>query len=211
MNDFIHIPANRYALSRRSPVFGFGINDAHYMTTPKIDGKIVHCPLYRKWVGMLHRTCSDELKEKYPTYKECYVVDEWLKFSTFRQWMCQEDWENKELDKDIIIPGNKEYGPSTCVFVSHEVNTLLNDHASDRGDLPRGVKTNGKRFQARLSLSGRREALGTFDTPEEASKIYILAKSREIIRVANLQENIRVKNGLLRHEKLLREGLKNAD
>lgn len=211
MSEFIKIPANRYALSRRSPIFGFGINDADYMTTPKIGGKIVYCPFYRKWLGMLHRTCSDELKEKYPTYKGCYVVDEWLTFSTFREWMRQQDWENKELDKDIIIPGNKEYGPSTCVFVSHEVNSLLNDHGSARGDFPQGVKPNGNGFQARLSLSGRRKALGTFDTPEEASNIYILAKSTEIIRVANLQEDIRVRNGLFRHEKLLREGLQHAD
>lgn len=43
----------------------------------------------------------------------------------------------------------------------------------------KGVKKNGKRFQARISIKNKKVSLGTFDTAEEAHEIY-KKKAKEI-------------------------------
>ena len=44
-----------------------------------------------------------------------------------------------ELDKDILVKGNKIYSPDTCCFVPKEVNTVFTKRQSKRGDYPIGV------------------------------------------------------------------------
>lgn len=79
---------------------------------------------YTTWSDMLRR-CYDEnrLSEK-QTYKGCKVCDEWHNFQNFAEWMSKQDYEGKDLDKDIKIKGNKVYGPETCTFVTHAENVI---------------------------------------------------------------------------------------
>ena len=93
------------------------INDADY----QIRKNRVICPYYKAWAKMLHRCYSGEKKR----YNNCFVVDEWHSFMTFRAWMMDQDWQHKQLDKDIIIPSNKKYGPDTCCFVTHDINMIF--------------------------------------------------------------------------------------
>lgn len=205
MNEFQHIPATASSLASRKPVFGVGINDANYLTQPRIDGKQVRCPFYQAWKGMLSRAYSTAFHIRRPTYSDCTVTAEWLAFSNFRSWMVEQDWQGRELDKDLLLPGNKVYGPDTCVFVSSQINTLLNDHAADRGLYPQGVcfhKASGK-FRAKISIHGKTKYLGYFTTPTAASTAYNEAKSAHIIEVAQTQPD-NIKAGLIRHTKLLR-------
>ena len=92
---FTEIPANNLSLSMRKPIYGVGINDANYTVQPTINGKIVICPFYTKWTGMLKRCYSPQYQEKHPTYVECTVTSEWLFFSVFKSWMANQDWKNK--------------------------------------------------------------------------------------------------------------------
>lgn len=205
MNTFPHIPASKQSLANRSPVFSIGINDADYIVKPVIDGKQVICPLYSKWRDMLQRCYSPALHRKRPTYIGCTVAKEWLTFSVFRSWMVGQDWQGNDLDKDLLSPGNKIYGPDTCVFVSSQVNTLLSDCGAARGPHPQGVywnKRDGK-FQAQIRMYSKRKHLGCHPTPEEASAAYIKAKAAHIIEVAQTQpDNIKV--ALLRHAEAMR-------
>ena len=67
------------------------------------------------------------------------VVKEWLSLSNFKVWMEGQIWEGNQLDKDLLIDGNKEYGPDSCVFIPRYVNVIFTDARFARGELPLGV------------------------------------------------------------------------
>jgi hypothetical protein len=195
---FIEIIASKGSLARRSLIHGVAINDADYITQPKINGKIVRCPFYRKWTHMLDRCYSEKYHDRRPTYKGCTVSEEWLVFSNFRDWMIKQDWEGRELDKDILVQGNKEYSPKACIFVSSAINGLLSDHRASRGPYPIGMswsKSNNK-FKATCSITGKQVHLGHFDTIEEAHKAYKEFKYN-LIRDIALQQKEPLKTALL--------------
>lgn len=102
---------------------------------------------------MLERAYSLKWHARRPTYVGCSVVPEWHRFMAFRAWVLeQSDWRGLQIDKDLLVPGNMEYGPTTCCFVSGRVNSLLNDSGSKRGCHPIGVHWNksAKRFVAQV-------------------------------------------------------------
>jgi len=185
-----------------------GINDADYVTQPTIKGKRVCCPFYRAWKGMITRSYDSKVHIKRPTYIGTTVCLEWHTFSNFKLWMEYQDWENKDLDKDIINPRNKIYSPDTCCFVTPALNGLLLDNISKRGDLPIGVtrhKGTGK-FQAScIGMSHKSKYLGLFITPEEATAAYIKYKTKIICYVAKKQTDSRISNGLILHAEILKQ------
>ena len=183
-------------MGKKRFVYGVGINDADYA----INGKDGPCVFHRAWSSMLYRCYSEYYQKKYPTYKGCSVCKEWLTFSNFKKWMEYQDFEGKQLDKDILISGNKVYSPDACVFISSAVNSLLNDHGSARGKYKQGVtwcKRNNK-FISQISLHGVNKNLGRYDTEQESHAAYVKAKSSYIREVADTQES-KVRSALYRH------------
>ena len=190
-------------------VYGVGINDADYaVQVMGKDGKIERCPFYKTWMSMLMRVYSPKYHALKPTYIGTTVCKEWLTFSTFKTWMKDLDWEGNQIDKDIMIPGNLHYSPATCIFVSPQLNKLLNNHAADRGEHPVGVSFNRKinKHQAQIRYKGKTKYLGRFNTPQEAAAVYAKAKSRHIRGIAFKQTNPRICNGLLKHAALIGAG-----
>ena len=192
--------------------YGVGIydlrNDPSYIVNKKNKGKDVwRCPFYRRWSSMLRRCYSEEHLQKKPTYRGCSVCEDWKTFSNFMAWMKTQSWEGKHLDKDILIPGNKVYSPETCVFVSKEVNNLLNTSPASRGKYPLGVKSHihHKKLSAQISKFGKEYHLGYFYTAEEAHEVYKKERIKYILEFAeNLTENDtsdieRTRQGLIRH------------
>lgn len=153
-------------------VYGVGINDADYFVQPRVNGKVLWCPYYRRWLNMLKRCYSAKEHEKRPTYIGCTVCAEWIYFSKFKAWMITQDWEDNQLDKDILIAGNKVYSPEACVFVDSTINNFTTDCRGARGEYPIGVyfeKSAGKlRAQCRNPFTNKREWLGYFTNPEQA-------------------------------------------
>lgn len=174
-------------------VYGFGINDADYLIHYVEDGQQFHCPFYSRWHAMLRRCYSEKYHVKKPTYKNCTICNEWLIFSQFKQWMIQQDWEGKHLDKDLLVPGNNVYAPDRCLFVPQEINALLTDSAAKRGQWPIGVNyhTRTRKFAANISLNiGKQKHLGLFKTPEAAHQAYLKAKSDYIkLLIEKYREN----------------------
>ena len=209
MTEFIEIPATQQSLSRRKPLYGAGINDADYLVKPSINNKIMFCPYYTKWSAMIELCYSEKRHITHPTYIECFVISEWLLFSNFKKWMETQDWQGKELDKDIIIPGNKIYSPETCCFVSKQINVLLTNASANRGKYPQGVFYNNARNNKYVSccrINGKQKTLGRYPTEQEASQVYKKFKSNLIISVANEQTDIRIRNGLIKHAEILLNG-----
>lgn len=189
MKKFIEKPLSKASVANRRLTYGVGINDSGYIVSPTINGERFHCPFYTKWQSMLQRCYSVKSQNRKPTYIGCSVCDEWLTFSAFKSWMEKQDWENKELDKDIVFSGNKIYSPTTCIFVSPEINKLLTDNAAVRGKHPKGVSFVSRlnKFVSKCRIGVEEKYLGLFDTSEEASSEYKKIKSNYIISIANQQ------------------------
>ena len=134
---------------------------------------------------MLERCYSEKYQEKYPTYKNCTLDEKWYNFQIFAKWFENNYILGHQLDKDILIKGNKIYSPETCCFVPQEINKLFTKSEKARGSLPIGVRKCNKRYKAIVKLNGKQRHLGTFDTPEEAFNAYKIAKELHIKEVAD--------------------------
>ena len=144
---------------------------------------------------MLKRAYCPKYHQKHPTYKDVTVCEEWYTFSNFRSWMIQQDWEGKELDKDLLIEGNKVYSPEACVFVDRMTNQFTVDGGATRGDYMLGVcwdYVNGKfRTQCRNPFTGKREHLGYFASEIEAHLAWKRRKHELSLQLAELQSDPR--------------------
>ncbi len=144
---------------KRKLVFGVGVNDADYAVTSMVNGVQIACPFYRAWHHMIRRAYSKELHKIRPTYADATVCAEWLSFMNFREWAESQDWRNKALDKDIISPGNREYRPDRCCFVSTAINGLLNNCRKSRGGYPCGVSKDRGKYQSHVRIYGKQKRL----------------------------------------------------
>ncbi len=153
---------------------------------------------YGVWKAMIGRCSSaaQETNKRYrDNYSDCFVCEEWLNFQNFAPWYeyyCEKinfslnDELRFEVDKDILVRGNKVYSPSTCCVVPHNINTCMNYKGQKRNasDLPRGVRFRNGRYNARFKSGGQGYNLGTVDTVEDAFALYKAAKENEIKSMA---------------------------
>jgi hypothetical protein len=185
-------------LKQRKPVYGVGIND--FETSTRIDGKPM--PEYNAWKDMLKRCYDLKFQASNPTYIGCSVSNEWHSFTVFYNWLHANSYKaGLQLDKDIIVPGNKIYSPETCCLVPPSINSLLLNNMAARGNHPQGVcwhKPN-KKFMADLRVNGRKKHLGCFTSVIDAERAYLTAKAA-YIRSQALSFNLPVKviNALFR-------------
>lgn len=191
-------------------VYGVGVNDANYVVVkmeeaPMVEGKrkrklLWTCPFYSTWMNMLKRCFSDKEKEKYPTYKDVTCCKDWLVFSNFKQWMETQDWQGKQLDKDIIFTNSKVYSPETCAFVSGVTNSFVTASDATRGNFPLGVSWHkvAKKFIAQCCnpFTKKNEYLGRFNCPKEAHEAWRKRKHELAHLIAELETDSRVKEAL---------------
>ena len=158
-------------------VFGIGLNDSDYVVhkVEKINGRqktVWMCPFYSRWYDMLKRCYSPIIQKRHPTYQGCTVDQNWLKFSNFKAWMETQDWEDRHLDKDLLINGNKIYSSDKCVFIHKTLNMFTTDRINDRGDCMLGVYWNAKegKFRSQISnpFTNKREMLGRYSDEIQA-------------------------------------------
>ena len=108
-----------------------------------------------------------------------------------------------EMDKDLLVKGNKVYSESTCVFIPVEINLLLNKCEASRGEHLIGVNwcKRDKAFKAMVNKNkGRSEYLGLFKTEIEAFNAYKQAKEAFVKEQAEKWEyeiDLRAYNALM--------------
>ena len=170
---------NGYVKGCYSPsVHGVGVSGTKYPI--RVNGILTK--EYELWRSMLKRCYSDSFKKKYPTYEGCQVSDNFKSYEYFYEWCNKQigfGVDGFELDKDLLVKGNKVYSESACVFIHKDINLLLTKSTASRGKHLIGVSWHdkGKAFEARVSKSkGKREWLGYFNTELEAFKAYKVAK-----------------------------------
>lgn len=189
---------------RTKKVVGVGINDADYITQkrevqPDGSKKIIWiCPFYQRWYGLLKRCYGEKELIKHPTYKDCSVCEEWLYFSKFRAWMVDQDWEGKDLDKDLLFEGNKIYSPETCIFLETQVNRFAILRGNDRGFYPLGVSKTKYGYASKCSAGTQQNKSVYFKTIAEAHSYWQRKKLERAKLLQSRQTCERTKLGLQR-------------
>lgn len=174
-------------------VYGAGITGVKY---PVSDCNKKNLKEYKMWGSLLSRCYVINKKNEFYTYKNVECCKEWIYYPNFYEWLhSQENFEilmnNKdiEVDKDILIKGNKLYSPDTCCLVPHSINTLFIKSDKIRGDNMIGVtyKTRDRIYEAQCNVNGRETYLGRFHNAEDAFYCYKEFKE-EIIKETATQE-----------------------
>ena len=159
-------------------VFGVGVIGTKYPS--RVNG--VKTKEYDLWTSMLQRCYSDRCQKKHPTYEGCEVSENFKYFEYFYEWCHKQIGFNNEgwqLDKDLLVKGNKVYNENVCVFIPAEINSLLVKSTLLRGEHLIGVSwsNTSKAFIAQVRKNkGKPEYLGCFKTELEAFNTYKTAK-----------------------------------
>ena len=169
------------------------IGEGKYVS--RVNGKATK--IYETWQRMLFRCYEPYRLNKYPTYIDVYVCDEWLNFQNFAKWYEENYYEcngeEMHLDKDILFKDNKIYSPNTCIFVPLRINILFVKKQNCRGEYPIGVYYDKKNKNLRvhsnilINNKAKRISLGSFpiDKPFQAFTAYKNFKENYIKQVAD--------------------------
>ena len=190
----------------RKLVYGVGVNDIMIPEFTKTR-------TWRTWCGIVRRTDKRDPKwlsqQGKEYYADCTLDPRWFKLSAFKEWIEKwDDFANKEVDKDLLVPGNKIYGPDTCLMVRPIVNAWYKPNTVS-GDLPRGVTWNtawkrGKSpnpYRAQITpIGGKRTGLGYYATMEEASAVFEKARKEQIQILIETETDSKVKNAMMEYE-----------
>lgn len=174
------------------PVCGIGTNSREYAATDE-NHKVVK--EYRVWMNMLLR-CTEKWWVKDRCYSGTSCSENFKSYTFFYEWCNKQvGFASKDvggvtwnLDKDILLKGNKVYSEDNCVFVPQRINKLLIKCDSSRGEFPVGVHLNKKLSKFSASCNSARDGriyLGLFNTHQEAFLAYKTFKEALIKEVAN--------------------------
>jgi hypothetical protein len=151
-----------------------------------------HTREYDRWKSMLSRCYNPKEKEFNKSYDNVLVCEEWLCFQNFAEWYNKNYYEiegqRMQLDKDILIKGNKIYSPENCLIVPERINILFVKNKSKRGDYPIGVHYDKRNncFVAGYNLFKESVRVGYYNDPIDAFyKGYKPAKEKLIKEVAD--------------------------
>lgn len=131
-----------------------------------------------------------EVQTKKPAYIGCEVHPDFIKYQDFAEW-CQNQIgfgvPGFQLDKDLLVDGNKVYGPDTCLFIPSELNSMIIRNERSRGDLPTGVtyEKDRKRYKVKISIDGKKTTVGSYMDVDLAKDAYIKRKSIEVLKAAD--------------------------
>lgn len=164
-------------------VHGIGITGTKYPS--HLLGKQVR--EYCLWTSMLKRR-SEKYWDKFPAYTNTSCSENFTSYSFFYEWcQAQIGFTNKDekgrhwqLDKDLLVKGNKVYSEHTCVFVPHNINSLLIKCDAAKGEHPTGVcwSSAASKFRAYCREgSGKRKHLGLFTNSDDAFQAYKITRN----------------------------------
>lgn len=132
---------------------------------------------YFMWKDVIKRCYSKSFKAKHPTYEDCTISSEWMYYSKFKSdvsSMVGRNINGCQIDKDILIKGNKHYSKETCCLLPPEINSFFVNRCNFRGDYPVGVDLHNKSglFRSRVRKDGKVKTIGYFKSVEDAFVSY---------------------------------------
>lgn len=134
---------------------------------------------YSVWHNMLKRCYSKAFQGRHPSYVGCTVCDEWLNFQVFAEWYYNHESYGfgYDLDKDLLVDGNRIYSPEFCCMLPEELNVFISKRGNSENGLPTGVQRQGvDTFRADFGRFGRSHYIGAFNNIDDALIAYKKAK-----------------------------------
>ena len=194
--------ANQYK-GKNHLVCGVGINDLPNEPTEWIEnGKRVRCPKYNLWNTILRR-CYRPKKQDIITYKGVTVHPDWLFRSKFTEWLNsqpQNNWQELQIDKDLLVKGNKIYGPDTCCFLTNRENSVFRPLSSDRLGSVAFTKDGNRKnpWRAWANYRGAYRVFRSFSTKEEAEFVAMREFMPYVIEIANANPHRFIRDAMFR-------------
>lgn len=161
-----------------------GKNGIAVTDIPASDSNGVRHRSYFIWKAMLSRCYSDAYQKRYPAYVGCSVHNDWLKYSKFKTWYDStyniHNGMKYQLDKDILVQGNKIYSDTTCCWVTGDINKLLSYKKINSTSM--GITCYISSFRVRINDPITNKRL-SYDVSDYAAAVQLYAeKKTEIIR-----------------------------
>ena len=177
VNDIKYKADDWYASKWKRKTFGvgyLGCNDADAN-----NGNYI----YSKWSNMMQRCYDEETHKLKPYYAPCTAEIEFQNFSNYREWHKENAMGDRkvDLDKDVLIRGNNVYGSETCTLIPHFTNTIFENRGADTNIV---LNNDTGKYDVTMSILGKREEVGSFDTEEEARQGFIDYKQDYIRKYA---------------------------
>lgn len=175
----------------RYPLHPSVVGGKGYLGIGKHKATIDNAPseVYKIWKRMLVRAYDPKYHERQPTYKDVTVHPDWHNFQIFAEWFYYESnyQEGWHLDKDLLSGESKVYSKSTCIFIPQALNNFMIGTPSTNTSGYLGVSWSKRRnkWLASIRIDNKLKQLGCFETKEEASETYKMART---IRVKEIQE-----------------------
>lgn len=118
-------------------LYGVGITGNKYPTSENRK----HLKEYRLWNGLLERCYCPKSQEKFSPIRVVQYPRISSPMNTFMNGVRSKQTGNEgwELDKDLLVKGNKVYSEDTCVFLPKEINSALTHRKNVGNKLPVGV------------------------------------------------------------------------
>jgi hypothetical protein len=136
-----------------------------------------------------------------PAYLGCYFSEEFGDFSRFCEWAITQQGcfdQTYNLDKDLLVKGNKVYSRETCVYVPKLLNSLFVSHpkVKDNNTLPVGVYHRRSGFISSISINGEVVHSCLYTTQEAAREWYVEKKLQLVDNwIKKINEGIVVVDG----------------
>lgn len=147
---------------------------------------------YKAWSSMIKRCYN--ASEAQATYADCSVDKKWFSLENFVEWAKDQRRQPKwQLDKDLLVKGNKVYSENFCVFLPREINTFLTNRRNHRGPWPVGVTYHSRlnKWQATCCTNSTLDAyLGVYTSPEEAFYVYKETKEKYAKQLAEKWQGV---------------------
>jgi len=135
---------------------------------------------YKRWIDIISR-CTDPKHKDYSDYggRGIQIASEWLGeegLKIFCEWAEKTYISESMLDRKDNDKKYRGYSSENCRWVNIFVSNDNRRPPKRKDDLPKGVYLHGRKYQVEIHKGKKYIYLGTFDTPEEASKVYEISR-----------------------------------
>lgn len=141
---------------------------------------------YRLWLSVINR-CYRPNRTVQNSYEDKTVAEVWHNYQNFAAW-CRSNKgfyiEGYELDKDLLVAGNKVYGPDTCCFIPGILNRTLISYSSDNGI----SYTEKGKWKLNYYIAGTRQRAAKHFRSLDAAKLFYKENRYNLLRTILVQE-----------------------